>query len=118
LGKARSDAGGDMVVASDEEDDYVYVYVDDFDIDSNWVVYCCYGPGSSDRFVKVSFVRNMDGSVTLGNDQQPVQPSRGYVPKALQYMDSIGRLRFNNEEAKAAHDAAVAEAAEPEEVAA
>jgi HK97 family phage prohead protease len=65
-----------------DPDSRVYVYVDDFDLDEGFVVYCVYGP-DDESYQRVSFTRDGDGGVTLAAGSEEVQPQRGYAPKGL-----------------------------------
>lgn len=60
--------------------DRVYVYVDDFDLDQGWVVYCVSGPDSHTH-MRVSYSRDAAGAVTLAADAIEVERTTDYRPK-------------------------------------
>lgn len=59
-----------------------YVYVDDFDPDSDWVVYCIAGSGEEIRYLKTTYAVDANGTVTLGDGEVEVQRTTTYTPKS------------------------------------
>lgn len=62
------------------EDPYTYCYVEDVEIDQNWVVYRVRVSGEDATYQKVNFVRNSDGDVALSGDGVEVDREISWVP--------------------------------------
>lgn len=64
-----------------------YVYLDDFDVDEGWVVYCVRDWGTGEReMYQVDFTRT-DTSVTLGEEETPVVSTSLYLPKGIKFAE-------------------------------
>lgn len=64
--------------------DYGYCYLDDFDVDENWAVFCItdYSLGERERYrLQVDFTRT-DTAVTLGETETQVEYTTVYMPKS------------------------------------
>ena len=67
-----------------------YVYVDDFDIDAQWAVFCVEKAGETST-LGVTFDRSEDGSIVLGADEAEVERTVTYRPKQTGTVQSILR---------------------------
>lgn len=56
------------------------VYVDDFDIDENWAVYCVYKKGVADTYLRVGYQQGETGGIVLSNEVTQVSRKVTYVP--------------------------------------
>lgn len=70
-----------------------YVYVDDFDVDNDWAVFCVSSnTGDTSRYVRMGYVRSSDGSVELVGDETEVERETQYVAvgnKGLKFSEHI-----------------------------
>lgn len=57
-----------------------YVYVYDFDIDADWAIFSVCQAGQDDRMIRMSYVRQSDGSVELTGDEVAVEMETNFVP--------------------------------------
>lgn len=60
--------------------DRTYVFVDDYDVDENWVVFCIGGPDEAERYVKMGYTRGEDG-LALTGDEVAVERTTDYRSK-------------------------------------
>jgi uncharacterized protein len=58
-----------------------YVYVDDFDPDGDWVVFCISSDTGESRYVKTTYAIAADNTVTLGDAETEVTRATSYQPK-------------------------------------
>lgn len=75
---ANLEKAGEEKFGSDEP--YTYCYVEDVEIDQNWVVYRVRVSGEDARYMKVNFVRNADGDVALSGDGAEVDREISWEP--------------------------------------
>lgn len=93
------EAGRDRFAADVDDDEYCYVYVDDFDLDQGFVVYCV-SDNAGYSYYQVAFTRDpTDGGVALAVGQTEVSPTTGYVPKSA--ASEIARTQAPPSRAKA-----------------
>ena len=59
--------------------DETYVYVDNYDIDQQWVIFCISPRGGDERLVRIGYERDKDGEVTLSGGEQSVERVTSYV---------------------------------------
>jgi hypothetical protein len=71
---------GEERFASDEP--YTYCYVEDIEIDDNWVVYRVRVSGEEATYQRVGFVRNTDGDVALSASSEEVEREISWVNDA------------------------------------
>lgn len=56
-----------------------WVYVEDFDVDDDFVIYCVESDGDGASYYKHSFTRNTDGEIELGEEAEEVERETSYV---------------------------------------
>lgn len=81
-----------------------YVYVDDYDVDENWVVFCISPDYEDSSYVKISFARTGD-DVELTGSPETVERTTSYTPVRARESDGPGsgdRKPKKKEEAKMA----------------
>jgi hypothetical protein len=64
-------------------DDDTWVYVDDVELDEEWAVFCISPDDGANRLVRVDYTRDAD-DVTLAEEEQEVEMTTDYAPKAKQ----------------------------------
>jgi len=82
LWEALRNAGRERYGAED-----TYVWIDDFDVDELYAVFCISADDTETRFVRVSFERADDGTVTLAADERDVDRTVAYQPKTLKFSE-------------------------------
>lgn len=62
--------------------DRIYVYVDDYDVDASWVVYCVSNyQDNESRYIKMDYTRDGMGEVTLTGEEIMVERTTDYRAK-------------------------------------
>lgn len=71
------ESAGEAMFNADERFDS-YVYVDDFDVDANWVIYSVRQGDAERILVKVPYTRDTNGTVSLGDAAEKVNRATTY----------------------------------------
>jgi HK97 family phage prohead protease len=69
-------------------DDDTWVYVDDVELDEEWAVFCISPDDGANRLVRVDYTRDGD-DVTLAEEEQEVELTTDYTPKAKKLSDHL-----------------------------
>ena len=56
----------------------LWVYVDDFDVDESWAVFAVSADDGEQKYLRVSFERDEDGTVELADTEEPVERTTSY----------------------------------------